>query len=339
MKSRDVRRPAGPVRRPDADAAGGPNDKPVICLGCAFWDTIFKVDEIPQHGTKVLPEMAVQAASGMATAAAVTIARLGGKVELWARIGDDSVGDSFLLDISREAVRTDRIRRVHGARTAFSTILVDRTGERLVVPYTDPSLDGDPNWLPLHAVAQASAVLVDMRWIEGARAVLAEARRHGVPTVVDADIAPPEDLGELIARADHVLFSEPALMSLSLESSVRESLLRVAANLEADVVGVTIGRYGALIRQRSDPPGLVHHVPSLRIRAVDTLNAGDVWHGTYVYGLVNEWGPLRSVQMANIAAAVKCERFGGRLGAPRLDEVIERSREWAPEGAETAVGN
>jgi len=302
------------------------NDKPVICLGCAFWDTIFKVDRIPQHGTKVLPEKAVQAASGMATAAAVTIARLGGKVELWARIGDDPSGDSFLRDMSREAVRTDRIRRIQGARTAFSTILVDSAGERLVVPYTDPSLDSDPTWLPLDEVAQASAVLVDMRWIEGARAVLTEARRHGVPTIVDADIAPPEALREIIALADHVLFSELALLSLTTHSSPKEALREIATDLGADVVGVTLGAAGAMICQR-EPSGMaIHEFPSLPVRVVDTLNAGDVWHGAYVYGLVSGWGVSRSVQMANVAAAMKCEHFGGRLGSPRLSELLERSR-------------
>src|SRR6186997_3004612 len=105
------------------------NQKPVICLGCAFWDTIFKIDRIPNHGTKVLPDRAIQVASGMATAAAATIARLGGPVELWARVGDDPAGDSFLRDLSRETIRIDRIRRIPGARTAFSTILVDDAGE------------------------------------------------------------------------------------------------------------------------------------------------------------------------------------------------------------------
>lgn len=302
------------------------NDQPVICLGCAFWDTIFKIDRIPQHGTKVLPEKAVQAASGMATAAAVTIARLGGKVELWARIGDDPSGDSFLLDLSREAVGIDRIRRIRGARTAFSTILVDGAGERLVVPYTDPSLDSDPGWLPLEGIARASAVLVDMRWIEGARAVLTEARRHGVPTIVDADVAPPDALREIIALADHVLFSEPALLSLAASSSPRQALLEIAAGLEAEVVGVTLGAAGALICRRRGSERSVHEFPSLPVRVVDTLNAGDVWHGAYVYGLVSGWGVSRSVQMANVAAAMKCEQFGGRLGSPRLSELLERSR-------------
>ncbi|KLK94580.1 sugar kinase [Microvirga vignae] len=301
------------------------NEKPVICLGCAFWDTIFKVDHIPGHGTKILPEKAVQAASGMATAAAITIARLGGHVELWARIGEDPAGDSFLLDLSQEAVGIDHIRRIEGARTAFSTILVDSAGERLVVPYTDPSLDHDPSWLPLHKIAEASAVLVDMRWMEGARAVLTEARRHGIPTILDADIAPPDALREMISLADHVLFSEPALMSLTTDVSPRGALLDIVDDLKAEVVGVTLGAAGALIWQRGRSEGILYELPSLPIRAVDTLNAGDVWHGAYVYGLVNNWGILRSVQMANVAAAIKCESFGGRLGSPRLPELLERS--------------
>ena len=306
------------------------NAKPVICLGCAFWDTIFKIDRIPRHGIKVLPENAIQVASGMATAAAVTIARLGGSVELWARIGDDTVGDSFLLDLSREAVRSDHIRRIQGARTAFASILVDSAGERIVVPYTDPSLDADPSWLPLNEIAQASAVLVDVRWIEGARDVLTEARRCGIPTIVDADTAPPEVLREIIALADHVLFSEPALLSVTASSSPKEALLEIAADLKAQVVGVTLGGAGALIAERTASGPTVYEFPSPPIRAVDTLNAGDVWHGTYVYGLINNWGSAQTVRMANVAAAMKCEQFGGRLGSPRLPELLQRSCSLVP---------
>jgi sulfofructose kinase len=300
--------------------------KPVICVGCAFWDTIFKVHAIPGHGTKVLPERAVQAASGMATAAAVTVARLGGTVELWTRIGADTTGDAFLRQITDEGVRTARIRRVEGIPTPFSTILVDRQGERLVVPYTDPNLDADPGWLPLDEVGKAAAVLVDMRWPEGAESVLLEARRHGVPTILDADIAPPEILRRLIALGDHVLFSEPALLSLATALAVEDALHEIASTLPAGIVGVTLGGGGAQIRRRSDPAGLVHAYPTIRIDAVDTLNAGDVWHGAYAFGVASGWSLARTVATANVAAAMKCEHFGGRLGAPRLSEVQERMR-------------
>jgi sulfofructose kinase len=302
------------------------NQKLVICLGCAFWDTIFKIDRIPSHGTKVLPEKAVQAASGMATAAAAAIARLGGNVELWARVGDDPNGDCFLRNLAQESIRIDRIRRIPGARTAFSTILVDNAGERLVVPFTNPSLDPDPGWLPLDEVAHAAAVLVDMRWPEGARALLIEARRQGIPTIIDADVAPPELLHEMIALADHVLFSEPALLSLAASNSPGEALREVAAGINAKIVGVTLGAAGALIWQRGALADSIDEFPSIPVHAVDTLNAGDVWHGTYVYGLVSNWGLAQTVQRANVAAAMKCEHFGGRLGSPHLPELLERCR-------------
>jgi sulfofructose kinase len=297
--------------------------KTVICLGCAFWDTIFRVESIPSQG-KVLPDRMVQAADGMATSAAVAIARLGGDAALWSRVGDDVTGERFLADLAGERVATEHVRRLPG-RTWIATILVDAQGERLVVPYIDPSLDPDPSWLPLHLVAGAGAVLADMRWPEGAEALLRQARRDGVPAILDADVAPAEDLRRLILLADHVLFSEPALALVEPGPS-EEALLHVAAHCGAAVVGVTLGEHGALISDHSHP-GRLRRIPTIPIRAVDTLNAGDVWHGAYAYGLVEGWELERRVRAANVAAAIKCERFGGRSGAPGLPEVLERLRQ------------
>jgi sulfofructose kinase len=295
--------------------------KTIICLGCAFWDTIFRVETIPSQG-KVLPDRMVQAADGMATSAAVAIARLSGKAALWSRVGDDSTGERFLADLAGEHVETGHVRRLPG-RTWIATILVDARGERLVVPYIDPSLDPDPSWLPLHEVAGAGAVLADMRWPEGAEALLTQARRDGVPAILDADVAPVEDLRSLIPLADHVLFSEPAL-ALIEPGPPEEAVLRVAACCGAAILGVTLGEQGALVRDRADPPGRLRRIPSVPINAVDTLNAGDIWHGAYAFGLVEGWELERRVQFANVAAAIKCERFGGRSGAPTLPEVLDR---------------
>lgn len=244
----------------------------IICIGCAFWDTIMRVEAVPAGGGKVLAEQVIQNASGMATVAAVAIARLGGNAALWSRIGDDLTGRLFLEDIARDAVDVAQVRRLPGARTWLSTILVDRTGERLVVSHRPP-LDPDPSWLPLDEIAAAGAVLADMRWPEAARAAFAEARRHGVATILDADVAPPDELRAMIPLADHVLFSEPALASLMgaaslADQDVEGALLSFAS--DAEVVGVTLGSRGAVIIERS---GVVHCVPAPVIAAIDTLNA------------------------------------------------------------------
>ncbi|MDE1164874.1 MAG: PfkB family carbohydrate kinase [Pseudomonas sp.] len=314
-------------------APRAPSAKPIICLGCALWDTILRVDHIPSDGGKIFPHQAVQAASGMAPAAAVSIARLGAPVSLWARIGADATGAMLVDDLRHRGVAVDGIRQVVGGRTPFSTILVDRRGERLVVPYIDPSLDADPGWLPLHEIAGAGAVLCDMRWVQGAQVAFSEARRCGVPTVLDADVAPVADLWALMPLADHVLFSEPALHSLVGQATPEQALSMIAEQLDAQVIGVTLGAQGALIWQRGGEGGKLSRFAAPSIQAVDTLNAGDVWHGTYAYGLVHGWTLASTVRAANVAAALKCEVFGGHAGAPGLEQVLARLG--AGEGAVT----
>lgn len=303
------------------------SDKHIICLGSALWDTIMRVDHIPPHGGKVLPTIAVQAAAGMATAAAVTIARLGGRVKLWSRIGDDHTGQMFIDDLAHEGVDTAAVRRVPNVRTPFSTILVDRNGERLVVPYFDPALDASTASLPVHDIARAAAVLCDMRWMQGAQLLFSEARRLGVPTILDADVAPVDDLRALMPLADHVLLSEPALHSLSGKASPEDALVDVASTLNAAVVGVTLGAKGSILWDNTGGAPVLRHFSTIRIVALDTLNAGDVWHGTYAYGVAHGWDLAKTVRLASVAAAMKCEQFGGKAGAPRMSALLARAEQ------------
>jgi sulfofructose kinase len=55
--------------------------------------------------------------------------------------------------------------------------------------------------------------------------------------------------------------------------------------------------------------------------AVDTLGAGDVWHGAFALALAEGRPERQAVRFASAAAALKCTRFGGRNGAPRRAEV------------------
>lgn len=300
--------------------------KSVICLGSAIWDTIFKVDAIPSAGIKVLPTQAVQAASGMATSAAVTVARLGGKVELWGRLGADDAGQRFVREISEEGVDTDFLRGLPGVATPFSSIIVDAAGERAVIPYYDPAMPADASWLPLARVADSAAVLADVRWAEGATALLQEARRCGVPAVLDADTAPLRVLQALVPLATHLLFSEPALQIYQPGLAPEAALKALAATHDADVIGVTLGPEGALVWQRATDALL--RVPAPAIIAVDTLNAGDVWHGTFVWAMLQGWPMDKVLRWANMAAAMKCEVFGGRAGAPSLPALAARVAAW-----------
>jgi sugar/nucleoside kinase (ribokinase family) len=120
----------------------------------------------------------------------------------------------------------------------------------------------------------------------------------------------------LIKRASHVVFSEPAALAVSGEARV-ESAVRVLAERFACFVAATAGERGCFWMEESQ---LRQLKPPL-VKAVDTLAAGDVFHGAFLVGLVKGGPMVETIARANAAAAIKCTRFGGRLGAPTLAEV------------------
>jgi sulfofructose kinase len=65
----------------------------------------------------------------------------------------------------------------------------------------------------------------------------------------------------------------------------------------------------------------MRRVPAPRIEAIDTLAAGDVFHGALALRLAEGAGIEEAARFACIAASLKCTRFGGRLGCPSRVEV------------------
>lgn len=291
----------------------------IVFSGAATFDTIFRMDVLPKGPGKVLPSDAVQVAHGMASSAAAAAAKLGGSSLLFARVGADAIGDKIIEDLSAAGVDCTFVRRVEGARSPLCAVLVDAAGERLVVPFYDPKLDRSIDWLPLDRVAAADAALVDVRWPEGAAAVLGAARDAGIPAVLDADVGPPEVIERLSGLATHAVFSEPAATIVTGEADPRRALEALGRRFD-NFVAVTAGPEGCFWLDRD--AGAVRHLMPPPVVAVDTLAAGDVFHGAFTLAIAEGQAPKDAIAFANAAAALKCRTFGGRLGAPSRDEVV-----------------
>jgi len=294
----------------------------VICIGGVFWESLFQVDSLPTGGVKLIPRAGRQHASGMAPAAAVTLARLGVEVSLFSRVGDDPAGHSTCVDLRNAGVDVSGVRVCAGQATPFSSVLVDARGERLVVPCLDARLYSGAEGLAIERVQHAAAVLADMRWVDGAQVLLQRARTVGVPTVLDADVAPVPALWRLMPLADHLLLSEDSLRALEPGAGEVDALQRLAEALpSARVLGVTLGARGALLIDRDAQDAGPLHVPGLSVPVVDTLNAGDVWHGAYTWGLARGFDLRERIRWAHAMAALKCTRPWGRQGIPCIDEL------------------
>jgi sulfofructose kinase len=255
----------------------------------------------------------------MASSAAAAIARLGGKVGLWASAGIDSVGDRAVAELSAEGIDCAYIRRLEGARTAFSSILVDANGERIIVPFYDRRLASPADPVPPIAAGTYAAVMTDVRWPWAAETALRAARDAGIPAILDADTAPVELLETLLPLATHIVASEPAAISVTGTADLRECV-RILSNRYDVFTSVTAGADGCYWAEGAGKP--VSHVAGFKVDAVDTLAAGDVFHGAFAHGLVAGKEMTDIIRFANAAAAIKCARFGGRAGSPSRAEVL-----------------
>ncbi|ESW66786.1 sugar kinase [Mesorhizobium sp. M0924] len=292
----------------------------LLSVGALTLDTILRVETLPTHQGKFIASDGIQIASGMATSAACAARRLGAEVFLWASAGGDAVGDQLLAGIEAEGVDCGFVRRVEGARSALAAILVDAHGERIIVPFYDPKAQADPEAVPVADLSGFDAVLVDVRWPGAAALALTAARDAGCPAILDADTAPVEVLERLLPLASHIVASETAARIVCGHALDPETACADLASRTDAFVAVTGGAAGSWWHDRS--AGCVRHIAAPKIKAVDTLAAGDVFHGAFAVALAETMPIEQALRFASAAAALKCQRFGGRLGAPNRDEAM-----------------
>ena len=291
----------------------------VICIGHSALDRVFTVAAWPAASAKVKASSFAEIGGGMAANAAVAIARLGGEAQFWGPAGADGVAELMRAQLLAAGVDASGLRCFPKLQSSTSAILIDARGERMIVSYRGSALQAPADWLELDRIASAGALLADVRWPQGSLAALRSARRVRVPTVLDADTAEHSILEELAGEAEFVLFSESGLECFAGAGAIEDGLRRSLA-LGARFAAVTQGERGVSWIEAGSTQGL-RHVPAYAVPVMDTLAAGDVFHGAFALMLAEAHTPVEALGFANAAAAIKCTRAGGRDGSPLREEV------------------
>ena len=281
----------------------------ILTVGNAVLDDVYVVPVPLRPGEKHRAAATREVIGGPATNAALAIARLGGEAMLVTRIGDDSAGATVRGLLAREGVDLSLSPPCPGCGTSRSAIVVEPNGERTIVNFLDPNLPDEPDWLIRDLPPGTAAVLGDVRWETAALRLFAAARRRGMPAVLDGDRRPADPA--LIDAATHVAFSAQGLADLAGTRDIAAGL-DAARGRVTGWLAVTDGPRGAYVAEGER----VLRVPTLAVEVVDTLGAGDAWHGAFALRLAEGAAAIDAVRFANAAAALKCTRFGGRAGLP-----------------------
>jgi sugar/nucleoside kinase (ribokinase family) len=205
-----------------------------------------------------------------------------------------------------------------GLVTPISNIMIDPSGERTIVTFRDTEL-----WkvrLPRAdtLLEDCDAILTESRCAEFCTDLCAEARRRGIPVIVDADRAMSLREG-LLTASSHLVFSSEPLQETADVSDDGEALKKIS-RLTSSFLAGTRGAQGTIWL---DENGNLQQTPAFPVHTVDTLGAGDVFHGAFALAITEKQGLRAALRFASAAAALKCTRFGGAFAAPQRPEVEE----------------
>ena len=215
-------------------------------------------------------------------------------------------------------METGTCRRFAGALSSCSAVAVDPDGARTIIAFADPELPTDPAWLPLVRIDKADGILGDMRWPEGTAKAFETARDADVPRILDADTVPEGVLQAPYSLASHVLFSRPGLEAFTGVAGLAEGMAMARSRVQG-WIAVTDGANGVHWYDRT---GSLAQAPAFTVAVVDTLGAGDVFHGAFAHALASGATEEAAIRYAQAAAALKCTKPGGRAGIPTAAEVI-----------------
>ncbi len=288
------------------------------CLGfgiCAV-DYLCVVPHYPKLDEKTEAiEFSIQGGGPVATAL-VTLARLGCSTAFMGRIGEDANGQFLLNDFEKEGVDNAGIIMDKSIPTNQAFIWIDQqTGQKSIVLNNQHYRPVVPEEITWEHIRTAKYLLIDGRDTEATFKLIRWAKEKGTQIVLDAG-SPRYRMDELLNLVDYPVVSKSfchKYLKLSDFKKAVEELLKCGAKAAVVTCGHN-GCYGG------DETG-IYYQPAFPVNVVDTTGAGDVFHGAFIFGLLNKFNLIKILKFAAASAAIKCTKIGGRSGIPDLQTV------------------
>jgi sulfofructose kinase len=289
----------------------------VVGLGQCSLDILGRMNCYPELDQKVeLTSLLMQGGGPVATAL-VTLARLGIETAMVGATGDDQFGQQIRKELSEEKIDCTHLLVQPGTSSQVAFIAVDARGHRNIFWHRGTASPEIPQSLERFLPASVRLLHLDGLHPEVAVAAAKLARNRQVTTMLDGGTLRP-GMEPLLPLIDHLVVSEKFARQFSSDSDPDVILRRLAA-YGAQAVTITFGSLGS---RSIDSEGRIFCQKAYAMDVLDTTGCGDVFHGGYIYGLLQKWPLPRILEFAAACAALKTRAVGGRTAIPGLQEVM-----------------
>ncbi|MCX8163565.1 MAG: carbohydrate kinase family protein [Candidatus Micrarchaeota archaeon] len=297
------------------------NNKPILCAGHLVYDIRDYVEQMPQIDKTTFMYMPPQIGPGGSAAnVALNCVKLKHNAALIANVGDDPHGKFLLKELKKSGLDTSQIKIIKDGRTGLSVILIDRTGQVMVIEDKgciedrrefDEKKIANSCWLHLTGTS--------LYWLEKISKI---AHKNSIPISFDPGRAASrlgaEKLAKILERAEYLIVNKKELEALSGSAS-EES----AKNLSKEFNLFTIVKNGhnpVFVCTTINKTFYVE--PYTAPYVIDTLGAGDAFASGLICGKIEGMSLVEAIKFGHAAAAAKVMHPGAQ-GMPKRESVLK----------------
>ena len=295
----------------------------IVVVGSNMVDLLAKIPRLPTMGETLVGNTFHLGYGGKGANQAVMAAKLGARVAMVTKVGDDVFGPMTRENFVNQNINVDFVFVQKDTSSGVAPILVDENGRNMIVVVPGANMKLSPADVEL-AAARISKAKIIISQLEIQDETIIEAfkiaKNSNVMTILNP--APARTISnELIQLTDLIVPNETEAEILTGVRVVgkRGSLEAAKSLIEqgTKTVILTLGENGTVLLDNHQNK----QFPAFKVKAIDSTGAGDAFIGSLAYALVNDYQLSEAIEFANRCAAISVTKIGTQISFPTLYEV------------------
>jgi ribokinase len=289
--------------------------KPIVIVGSITMDLVTRTSRIPAIGQTLIGTGFETTPGGKGANQAVAAARLGYRVAMVAKVGDDNFGPVLIENLKHAGVDTAAMAHTPGS-SGLAPMFVADDGQNAIVVVPGANGKMDRATVDSHAdlIRSAGMVLCQLEIpMDTLGYTLDLCAKAQVPVMLDP--APAAALPDAVFA--QVAWFTPNETEAAFYVGDGTDVEDTAKRLHAKGLHGAEGAFVSVTGERAE------WVKPFKVDAIDTVGAGDCFNGAFAVALEEGKDPWAAARFANAASAISVTRKGAQASMPMRAEVEE----------------
>lgn len=296
----------------------------ISVIGSANFDVYIKVNKSPKIGETILANDIFTNFGGKGANQSITIKKLGGDVNLFACLGDDSFGNLVRENLKNNNIDLKYLNIIKDQNNGMAVVHLYKNGDNQVIvfPGANGLMKKELLKNKINSILISDIILTQLEIPADTVDFLSESKTESNTFILNpSPIDEGYDYNPILRKVDILIPNEIELEQLAKISIKRAEDIEIAAdtliNIGVKNVVVTLGSEGVLVRNNE----ISKHIKAKKTKVVDTSGAGDIFAGAFCFHYAKTRDLIDSAIYANKAASLSVTKWGTTTAIPTKQEI------------------